>query len=135
MCIRDSFIPYDEEAQSTAANYQQTTFDGGTLPWTAPEVLCRDVAETLRLKVDSYSFGIVLWELVSPGQCPFSDYAHNKFDMMEAIINGERPTFPQWVPEAFRNLSQKCWAADANGRPSFTEIVPSLEALIQNCQN
>ena len=91
--------------------------------WTAPEIL---KAAAYNSKVDVYSFGIVMWELLELGH-PFKEYEEiygklPRLDFFEAIIDGLRPTFPPNCPQDYEKLVRACWATEADDRPSFARI-------------
>lgn len=52
----------------------------GTLPWTAPELLNSTRSERVDNKIDVYSFGICLWELLT-GDIPYKDTHHYQLVM------------------------------------------------------
>ena len=92
--------------------------------WLAPEQLCGNHFDE---KVDVYSFGIYLHELLSR-QHPFSEYrVKNKLAFEEKITGGLRPTIPTKWPLEYRELISDCWQIDAHKRPSFDEIVERLK--------
>ena len=87
---------------------------------------------------DVYSFGIVLWEILSR-ELPFDEYevAHTGFtsDLEEAIIEGLRPNTSKRLTELFDkestenqfvhsyiDLLEECWQANPQDRPSFEKI-------------
>jgi serine/threonine protein kinase len=37
----------------------------GTAPWCAPEVLCDDGLTSVTAKADIFSFGLILWEMIT----------------------------------------------------------------------
>lgn len=99
----------------------------GTLAWSPPEVVSGSMAPGQGLKVDSYSMGIMLWELVCPGRMPFDEFAQtSRWDVVKAITSGKRPHLPAWVPKQYSQLVQQCWQADPTQRPEFKAIVSAL---------
>ncbi|EPS64832.1 hypothetical protein M569_09945, partial [Genlisea aurea] len=108
---------------------QHTLVSGGvrgTLPWMAPELLsgkCNMVTE----KIDVYSFGIVMWELLT-GDEPYSDI--HCASIIGGIINNTlRPEIPTWCDPEWKALMESCWGSDPPQRPSFSEISQKLRAM------
>jgi serine/threonine protein kinase len=94
--------------------------------WLAPEILKE---EEFTEKSDIYSFGIILWELVTR-QHPFSEYNYQfMFELEDIIKTGGRPTIPADVPEDYAVLIRRCWSPDPTERPSFLEIIRCLVVL------
>ena len=77
------------------------------------------------IKVDVYSFGMVLWELWEKKR-PYEDL-HSRFDIMDAIRSGRRPAISEGCPPAYRSLTQRCWQAEPGRRPNFQYIVRYLK--------
>jgi hypothetical protein len=95
--------------------------------WLAPEQISGDYFTE---KVDVYSFGVYLHELLSR-QHPFSEYRiKNKQLFEEQIVGGLRPTIPEKWPMDYRMLITDCWQTKAELRPSFDEIVERLRMAL-----
>ncbi|KAL7714320.1 Protein kinase [Entamoeba marina] len=96
--------------------------------WVAPEVLNN---EPYKLSSDVYSYGIILWELLSRKQ-PFEEY---KFisQLRQEIINGLRPIIPVTPYHRYKDLISKCWDQDETKRPTFGSIINELAILKKNC--
>ena len=77
-----------------------------------------------------YSFGIVLWEMITQ-QSPFAGMA--AYQVVEAVVQrGERPPWPEDTPPAFGplvSLAEQCWQTERQLRPSFSDLVDGLRAL------
>ncbi|KAH7546461.1 hypothetical protein FEM48_Zijuj01G0203200 [Ziziphus jujuba var. spinosa] len=108
---------------------QKTLVSGGvrgTIPWMAPELLNSN-NNLVTEKVDVYSFGIVMWELLT-GEEPYVNMRSE--DIIAGIIKGNlRPDIPTWCDPAWRSLMEKCWSRDPDSRPSFTEISKELRTI------
>ena len=95
----------------------------GTIHWMAPEVLMS--APFYDDKVDVYSFGMFLWELLT-NKVPYKDL--NPAQIVKKVIElGERPPIPSDCPPQLAKLIQDCWAGDPKERPSMVQIVIHLQ--------
>jgi tRNA A-37 threonylcarbamoyl transferase component Bud32 len=107
----------------------QTLVSGGvrgTLPWMAPELLSGK-SGMVTDKVDVYSFGIVMWELLT-GDEPYADMHCGS--IIGGIMNNTlRPPVPSWSDPAWKSLMERCWSADPEQRPPFSEISKELRAV------
>jgi len=96
----------------------------GTVSWIAPEVFeQRKYTE----KADVYSFGIVLWELLTR-RVPFADI--HSFSIPVAVIKGDRPSIPKDSPSALKKLIRECWQPKASKRPPFSKVVEFLSKIL-----
>jgi serine/threonine protein kinase len=98
--------------------------------WMAPEVL---VENSFTTKSDVFSFGILMWEIVTLGSTP---YRHLKTDqIIQAVArNGERPERPEYCHELLYNIMSSCWSHEPNQRPSFQELVAKLDGLLMSTE-
>ncbi|KAL9224466.1 hypothetical protein vseg_000495 [Gypsophila vaccaria] len=95
----------------------------GTIPWMAPELLNAS-AKLVSEKVDVYSFGIVMWELLT-GEEPYADMSYA--EIIAGMIEGTlRPDIPSWCDPVWRSLMERCWSSDPDSRPPFSEIARHL---------
>ncbi|XP_077229304.1 serine/threonine/tyrosine-protein kinase HT1-like [Tasmannia lanceolata] len=96
--------------------------DPGTFRWMAPEMIKH---KPYGRKVDVYSFGLVLWEMVT-GTIPYEEMT--PIQAAFAVVNKNlRPVIPADCPAALRALIEQCWALHPEKRPEFWQIVKVLE--------
>uniref|UniRef100_A0A8D0ADJ1 Mitogen-activated protein kinase kinase kinase 12 n=1 Tax=Sander lucioperca TaxID=283035 RepID=A0A8D0ADJ1_SANLU len=94
----------------------------GTVAWMAPEVIRN---EPVSEKVDIWSFGVVLWEMLT-GEIPYKDVDSS------AIIwgvgnNSLQLPVPESCPDGFKILLRQCWNCKPRNRPSFRQILLHLD--------
>ncbi|XP_033120529.1 leucine-rich repeat serine/threonine-protein kinase 1-like isoform X2 [Anneissia japonica] len=102
---------------------------GGTPGYMAPEIVQYEGKETYTEKVDCFSFGMFMYELMSM-QRPFeSQVGKNRGRLSEVIKqlikDGERPILTrkeQSYPVYILDLMVWCWAQDPRDRPSMQEV-------------
>ncbi|XP_027918844.1 serine/threonine-protein kinase HT1-like [Vigna unguiculata] len=96
--------------------------DPGTYRWMAPEMIKR---KSYGRKVDVYSFGLILWEMVT-GTIPYEDMT--PIQAAFAVVNkNSRPVIPSDCPAAMRALIEQCWSLNPDKRPEFWQVVKVLE--------
>ncbi|KAL6847036.1 hypothetical protein ACP4OV_022889 [Aristida adscensionis] len=98
----------------------------GTLPWMAPELL-NGSSSRVSEKVDVFSFGIVLWEILT-GEEPYANM-HCGAIIGGIVNNTLRPHIPENCDPEWRKLMEQCWSANPDARPSFTEVTDRLRAM------
>lgn len=111
----------------------------GTPHWMAPEVIRGEAYST---PSDVYSFGIVLWQLLTELSSPFS--GQDPMRVQGQVLKGFRPEIPTLesaqallasssIPmhqfEHYVELMQQCWDPNPTHRPSFVECLQVLESL------
>ncbi|KAJ8752505.1 hypothetical protein K2173_004793 [Erythroxylum novogranatense] len=105
----------------------------GTLPWMAPELLNGNSSKVSD-KVDVFSFGIVLWEILT-GEEPYANMHYGA--IIGGIVNNTlRPAIPSLCDPEWKRLMEQCWAPNPASRPSFTDIASRLRVMsAAACQN
>jgi serine/threonine protein kinase len=110
-------------ARTKVQMYAKTSGNLGAIKWLAPEAIAMKKYDE---KTDSYSFGVVLWELYTKGEEPYMD--EEILDIALGVSQGlKRPTLPSDVPEDFRRLMLDCWQQDPKLRPDIEEIWTRLQ--------
>ncbi|XP_066218632.1 hepatocyte growth factor receptor isoform X2 [Saccopteryx leptura] len=99
---------------------------GAKLPvkWMALESL---QTQKFTTKSDVWSFGVLLWELMTRGAPPYPDV--NTFDITVYLLQGRRLLQPEYCPDPLYEVMLRCWHPKAELRPSFSELVSRISAI------
>ncbi|KAL6965147.1 Serine/threonine-protein kinase sty46 [Sarracenia purpurea var. burkii] len=100
------------------------TAETGTYRWMAPEVIEHKAYDH---KADVFSFGIVLWELIT-GKIPY-EYLTPLQAAVGVVKNGLRPTIPKNTHPKLAALLERCWQQDPTLRPDFSKIIDILQQI------
>ncbi|XP_047429383.1 ephrin type-A receptor 7 isoform X2 [Mugil cephalus] len=113
----------------TPATDLRFTEQGGKIPvrWTAPEAI---QYRKFTSASDVWSYGIVMWEVMSYGERPYWDMSNQ--DVIKAIEEGYRLPAPMDCPPGLHQLMLDCWQKDRAERPKFDQIVGILDKMIRN---
>ncbi|KAJ6708674.1 SERINE/THREONINE-PROTEIN KINASE STY46-LIKE [Salix koriyanagi] len=100
------------------------TAETGTYRWMAPEVIDHELYDH---KADVFSFGIVLWELLT-GELPYEHLSPLQA-AVGVLQQGLRPSIPSHSHPELADLLKRCWQREPFLRPEFSEIIELLQQL------
>jgi hypothetical protein len=98
----------------------------GTVAWMAPENGDPEDANYLKLGADMYSFGMLLFELIT-GRPPWEGLSMGQINA--AVMRGRRPPLPAGADAELAGLITACWAQDPAARPTAATAVARLAAM------
>ncbi|XP_056409485.1 inactive tyrosine-protein kinase 7 [Hyla sarda] len=92
------------------------------LRWMPPEAVQDDDFST---KSDVWSFGILMWEVFTLGEMPYTDMADDQ--VLAGLQGGSlKLSSPENCSSRYYKLMQRCWASSPKDRPSFSDIANTL---------
>ncbi|KAG8439799.1 hypothetical protein GDO86_005824 [Hymenochirus boettgeri] len=99
---------------------------GAKLPvkWMALESL---QTQKFTTKSDVWSYGVLLWELMTRGAPPYPDV--NSFDITIYLLQGRRLLQPEYCPDQLFEVMLKCWHPKPELRPSFSDLVSRISSI------
>eukprot|EP01097_Dermamoeba_algensis_P011926 TRINITY_DN941_c0_g4_i1.p1 TRINITY_DN941_c0_g4~~TRINITY_DN941_c0_g4_i1.p1 ORF type:complete len:223 (-),score=55.97 TRINITY_DN941_c0_g4_i1:238-906(-) len=88
--------------------------------WKSPEALKE--TERISTKSDVWSFGVVMWEIMSECKCiPYTNM-HNAEVIDYVLKNRNILDQPKECPDFIYELMKKCFTYEENGRPDFLAL-------------
>uniref|UniRef100_A0A3B1K5V3 Proto-oncogene tyrosine-protein kinase receptor Ret n=1 Tax=Astyanax mexicanus TaxID=7994 RepID=A0A3B1K5V3_ASTMX len=99
----------------------------GRIPvkWMAIESLFDHIYTT---QSDVWSFGVLLWEIVTLGGNPYPGIAPER--LFNLLKTGYRMEKPENCTEEMYSLMLRCWKQEPDKRPTFSEISKELEKMM-----
>ncbi|XP_076665883.1 tyrosine-protein kinase receptor torso-like [Andrena cerasifolii] len=114
--------------------YQENLYKkqgNGKLPvkWMAIEALTHQIYTTYS---DVWSFGILLWEIITMGAIPYPGISTNV--ILKLVKSGYRMERPPSCGVELYDIMYSCWHVRSQSRPTFTRLKESLDKLL-SCQS
>ncbi|XP_069861955.1 leukocyte tyrosine kinase receptor [Dipodomys merriami] len=95
--------------------------------WMPPEALLEGVFTS---KTDSWSFGVLLWEIFSLGYMPYPGRTNQ--EVLDFVVAGNRMDPPRGCPGPVYRIMTQCWQHQPELRPNFASISERLQYCTQD---
>ncbi|KAF6214833.1 hypothetical protein GE061_009576 [Apolygus lucorum] len=97
------------------------------IKWMPPEAFLDGIFTT---KTDVWSFGVLMWEVLSMGYMPYTGCANR--EVMQLVTNGGRLAPPTNCPPQLYGVMTQCWQPNPEERPAFGLILERLGYCMQD---
>ncbi|XP_041471387.1 tyrosine-protein kinase receptor Tie-1-like [Lytechinus variegatus] len=94
--------------------------------WSSPETM---VASDPTTEGDIWSFGIVLWEIVTLGARPYPNMTFTT--VQTKVANGYQMPRPRHCAQEVYAIMTGCWEKDPRNRTNFDRILKDLERILE----
>ncbi|XP_040824772.1 leukocyte tyrosine kinase receptor isoform X2 [Ochotona curzoniae] len=95
--------------------------------WMPPEAFLEGIFTP---KTDSWSFGVLLWEIFSLGYMPYPGRTNQ--EVLDFVVAGGRMDPPRGCPGPVYRIMTQCWQHQPALRPSFASILERLQYCMQD---
>ncbi|KAF5404191.1 Tyrosine-protein kinase [Paragonimus heterotremus] len=113
-------------ADETYTAKQGTQFP---IKWTAPEAA---LLGRFTVKSDVWSFGIVIYEIITYGQVPFPSM--DNAETLQQVDRGYRMPRPSNCPQPVYEVMLKTWDSNPEQRPTFESLCVYFEDYFSNAE-
>ncbi|KAJ3078130.1 hypothetical protein HK102_004717 [Quaeritorhiza haematococci] len=110
--------------RTESKSYVQVSQAAGTVCWMAPE--CFGFKPRISTQSDVYAFGIILWEMTA-WDIPYQGIDDD--EIRRGVKKGERLEIPENTPNEMNKLLESAWHPQPQQRPSFPDILKSLDEI------
>ncbi|XP_043214664.1 fibroblast growth factor receptor 2-like [Amphibalanus amphitrite] len=107
--------------------YMRVTDRSLPVKWMALEALTERYYTT---QSDVWSFGVLLWEIVTMGDTPYED-VHSVTNLISKLRTDERLPRPRGCPLQLFDTMLHCWSLEGHQRPTFAELVDRLSTMVE----
>ncbi|XP_038066020.1 proto-oncogene tyrosine-protein kinase receptor Ret-like isoform X2 [Patiria miniata] len=114
-------------ARDVAEKSQYEMQSQGRVPvrWMAPESL---ISNMYTSKSDVWSFGVLLWELVTLGSHPYPGMSSQK--VIDEIKQGYRLPKPEHCSDDIYQIMMDCWQEKPEDRPNFAGLHTTIDDIL-----
>ncbi|RVE56968.1 hypothetical protein OJAV_G00211530 [Oryzias javanicus] len=95
--------------------------------WMPPEAFMEGIFTS---KTDTWSFGVLLWEIFSLGYMPYPSRSNQ--EVLEFVTNGGRMDPPKNCPGPVYRIMTQSWQHQPEDRPNFSSILERLDYCLQD---
>ncbi|XP_068761952.1 fibroblast growth factor receptor 4-like [Montipora capricornis] len=110
---------------STDGEYIKTT--EGKIPWLWMSVEALQGISTI--KGDVWSFGVLLWEIVTLGELPYRG-VQGLVELHNLLQDGVRLEKPPHCSQELYDVMLRCWDKSPDNRPKFEELFATLQEIL-----
>ncbi|XP_068088865.1 ALK tyrosine kinase receptor isoform X3 [Hyperolius riggenbachi] len=95
--------------------------------WMPPEAFMEGIFTS---KTDTWSFGVLLWEIFSLGYMPYPSKSNQ--EVLEFVTSGGRMDPPKNCPGPVYRIMTQCWQHQPEDRPQFSMILERIDYCTQD---
>ncbi|XP_018423596.1 PREDICTED: ALK tyrosine kinase receptor [Nanorana parkeri] len=95
--------------------------------WMPPEAFMEGIFTS---KTDTWSFGVLLWEIFSLGYMPYPSKSNQ--EVLEFVTSGGRMDPPKNCPGPVYRIMTQCWQHQPEDRPPFSMILERIDYCTQD---
>ncbi|KAF7652742.1 hypothetical protein LDENG_00092870 [Lucifuga dentata] len=95
--------------------------------WMPPEAFIEGI---FTCKTDTWSFGVLLWEILSLGYMPYPCKTNQ--EVLEFVTSGGRMDPPKGCPGPVYRIMTQCWQHCPEHRPNFSTILERINYCTQD---
>ena len=116
---------FELASQTSEGIYMAKEGDKFAIKWTAPEAALG--MNRFSIKSDVWSFGILLYELITYGHPPYPDMSNDL--VLKKLQQAYRMPRPTECPDKLYNIMLDCWQEETTNRPTFDTLQQKLEGF------
>ncbi|XP_066469049.1 macrophage-stimulating protein receptor [Tiliqua scincoides] len=79
-------------------------------------------------KSDVWSFGVLIWELMTRGASPYPEV--DPYDITHYLLQGRRLPQPEYCPDSLYTVMLNCWSPNPEERPTFSTLIQEVEHIV-----